>query len=537
MNATDRDRYKKKLHKYLAMAKDEEFVLLIWAINALQSNRADAVAGLLSYPPEAVTTDLASPYAIKKWEQETLVNQRLLVPAYEDKDGKPRTLNCQAFEAVIPLVNSLRKLENAESAMHLKRINIVQELHRIGHRQFPWQRGRLNISQLYRYAFIYGGPLCRNYFEQKNGLAINELSLVGFGYFASLSLRPSTPVHLPLNNLGVSADKVTAAIALLSTSIADGRTHLKAMIASLDSSRRGIAYQPSLIRKYPLILINGAKDACSPLPELILSRITSGLYYDLVAGGQPILNEASLQFERYSADFMQAMLPTLNVSGSHKYKVGVQEFETPDVLLRENGKATIVVECKATKLTFFAQFGDDPFEEARKGYEQIAKAVFQLWRYFSHSRRGILGDGGAAPDAHGIVLTLEPWLYVSRELYTSIVEEAQKLAQQDPDILEGDRRPVIFCSIEDLEQVLTIANAEHFKRSLSAACEERFFGWMLWNVNQEVMKELGSANERKAFPFKLGDVLPWWQQMAASFPSGTEAHAAGDLQEIIPPDI
>ena len=55
------------------------------------------------------------------------------------------------------VTNILASLENAEDGLTLERINVLREMHRLGQRQFEWQRGFMSYSRLYRAAFIYGG--------------------------------------------------------------------------------------------------------------------------------------------------------------------------------------------------------------------------------------------------------------------------------------------------------------------------------------------------------------------------------------------
>jgi hypothetical protein len=97
---------------------------------------------------------------------------------------------------------------------------------------------------------------------------------------------------------------------------------------------------------------------------------------------------------------------------------------------------------------------------------------------------------------------------MSRELKTQVLSTAGQLADQEHEIAPEDRRDVVFCAISDLESLLAKANEETFLRAMIAASDERFRGWMLEAVHDEIK---GEAIERKPFPFGLGEVLPWWE--------------------------
>jgi hypothetical protein len=87
---------------------------------------------------------------------------------------------------------------------------------------------------------------------------------------------------------------------------------------------------------------------------------------------------------------------------------------------------------------------------------------------------------------------------------------ARELTTRDPDIIEPDRRRVVFCSIDDLESTLSASNEDKFLRSLMAATEDRFFGWQLPEVHREAV---GQTEKHKRFPFDLGQVLPWRSEL------------------------
>ena len=131
-----------------------------------------------------------------------------------------------------------------------------------------------------------------------------------------------------------------------------------------------------------------------------------------------------------------------------------------DVLVRDQGRLVIVAECKATKLTYLAQFAEDPFEAAKKQYTQLAKGVFQLWRFFSHLRRGLVQEdlGG---DCHAVVFTLDAFMQMAREPENKVLAEANALADKDDNIAPEDRKRVSICPIYDLEFILSRATETH----------------------------------------------------------------------------
>jgi len=199
------------------------------------------------------------------------------------------------------------------------------------------------------------------------------------------------------------------------------------------------------LRRFPIISFGSRNERLrAPLPHLITLRTTSGIYYDLISGPARLRNEAAKRFESYSAKYIQSMLPSSCVKRSYKYRLRGNVVDTPDIFVTNQGEVVVVIECKATKLTFGAQFAEDPMSEAKSAYDEIVKGVFQIWRYFSHVRRGLVDTAAVNPDACGMILTLDTWLDMSRELQEGVIANAATLASDsDPEIIAQDRRSII----------------------------------------------------------------------------------------------
>jgi hypothetical protein len=227
-----------------------------------------------------------------------------------------------------------------------------------------------------------------------------------------------------------------------------------------------------------------------------------------VPGGAPLLNDANDRFEQYCVDYITNLMPRFATSRSYPYGPKRAGFDSPDVLIKDGGKLVVVGDCKATKLSYLAQFAENPFDTAKKQYDQIAKAVFQAWRYYSHVRRGV-AEADIAEHAYVMVFTLDWFLYMSRELKAKVLDEARTLADEEGQITDEDRKPVVFCAAHELEAVLPIATEDTFLAALKATQEEQFKTWQFREVYRDSTPE---KLPRKDYPFKLDGVLPWWRR-------------------------
>jgi hypothetical protein len=502
--------FQKKLASQLELADDEGFLQLIWAGNALQSDAEAAAAPYLGhkYPATAVTTDITSPAHMHKWELETLANELLTIPKRDQsRDARVRALANDSLQNLVNSLNTLRKLENQEAARGLDNVGIFREMARIANRQFDWQRGYLNVPQFYRSTFVYGQGVCAAHFEATYGITVNTFSAVGFAMYAGLSVGPMFHRGSDLSALGVTREEMERAFQLLSLPHPELRTLASAERAGVFHT----AYRPSVLRRFPCIGFGGGERIYSPLPQLILERVTSGIFYDVVNGSGAVRADYGARFEQYCLAYLRAVLPGLGWEPEREYRVSKARRDTPDILSVTDGEVGLAIECKATRMGYGARFGADVDE---RGYEDLVKAVVQLWRFFAHSRLGLTGLT-ASIEAVGAVLTLDGWLSMANPLQTEVMSRASERADADALITPADRRPIGFVQVTALESTLVRATEESFIAAMRAIANPNRHGWALSNVHDDF--ENKGKPERK-YPFKadLGRLLPWWADLGAA---------------------
>lgn len=504
----------------LSRAQHAEFLQMIWAIDALQSGREVAARKALSrYPPEAVMeSSFNSNFGIHRWELETLIVQYLLAPKRDTHTKNNNSLDCSQFDSIRKIINRLRTLEDLEAARYLSEdITIRTEMHRIAQRQFHWQRGYFNVPQIYRYAYLYAQGKCAEYFRSTHDIEITDLIFAGFGLFAVFASNPWVKRDTSLPQVGLTSSIVQKSLQLMSASIDETRAEQSRTIAKAQADHGSpipTALLPSILRRTPIVYVSDLNNLISPIPEAILLRVSSGLYYDVSVGGQHIINDANDRFETYCADLINAMMDRLKADKAYRYGPKSAQLATPDILIRDHGKITCVAECKATKLTYPAQFAEDPFEVAKNQYNQIAKGVFQLWRFFSHIRQGLIEES-LSIECSAVVITLDPFLLMAREPQDKVFSGANALADEYGNIAAEDRKPVSICSIADLESILSSATEDSFLASLRASTQDKYQGWML----SEEHKDTGATREfgePRRYPFDLSKVLPWWSRFSTT---------------------
>jgi hypothetical protein len=169
------------------------------------------------------------------------------------------------------------------------------------------------------------------------------------------------------------------------------------------------------------------------------------------------------------------------------------------------------MECKASKLTFEAQYAENPIEDAQDGYVQIAKAIFQMWRFFSHVRRQMV-DFVIAEDAPAVVLTLDAWTLMSSDLRNAVIAEARRMvAEKEPEIIEEDQRPPVFCPLHELDHLLLVSSEQDLLDGMKAAIRPEYDGWALLNVRETVADRLP---QQKRYAFDPAEFIGWWGELS-----------------------
>lgn len=503
--------YRKKLSSMLGAAGDEEFIQLLWASRALQSEYSDAGRKFLrpeTIPDGAITTEMTSQYSIHPWEIETLANELMTTSKImPKKDGKIRSLRWDHFGATIDCVNWLRKLENSEYRIQKKPKDIFVEMGRIAQRQFDWQRGFVNVPQFYRNAFVYGQGPCAAYFEAKNGISFDRFSEIGFMLFVAFTNYPVVVKGADWAKLGVDWAEVEKVLELVATPFGNARK------LAIEDRRKIVhtADKPSILRRFPCLRFgdNGER-VRSPLPDLILERVTSGVFYDVISGDGAVRDDYGRRFEDYCFRHLKATFPGLGWEREFKYRKKPNSFDSPDILCKANSHVSIVFECKATRMSHEAMFGKNP--ENARGYADLSKAVFQIWRFFSHVRRGIL-QCTAFPEAVGVVLTLDNWLILADALRKKVMDDASKMAlEKDPNITDEDRKPIVFIAAPELERALSIATEDTFKSALSVSNSPEYLGWRFDDVHKKVVGDEPVAQRKYPFKDEMSVLLPWWSK-------------------------
>tara|TARA_R110002051_G_scaffold171082_1_gene241635 strand:- start:309 stop:1862 length:1554 start_codon:yes stop_codon:yes gene_type:complete len=511
-----RDRARQRLAFLLSISEDPDFLQMIWCVDRLRAGDFEVGArGLRNLPGDLRQKLAEHALYIQPWILEDLVNELFTVD--KPKVIVPRRLNCESYVGFASAYTAALAVDDAESGFELERgRDVLQAMPRFGHRQFDWQQGWMSAPMLYRSAFIYGQGECEAWFMNQHGLTPSELVLFAM---ASISVYSNTPYGKPENflvpQLNLDGRIINAALALMSAPLKDVRDEAI-------RSRRGslnVAARPSVLRRTPMVNI-GDRGIMAPLPELVLERATAGLYLDLVKAPSGMRDYIGRRFEQYSLELFEAAFGD-KARGEYVYGSKSAPLKTPDILVGETNQLKLIVECKATRMSFAVRFSDDWHQETTRGYGELAKGVGQIWRHCSHMRRGLVPDRPST-DLVGLLLTLDPWMRMTHKQDEVILELARDwCANSDPEITAEDECSISFTHVGDIEALLHRTTSEGVLTVLGSAA--RKVGWGTNELGyEEKVEELGRPY---FFKDRVSEVLPWYDRLG-------DGGAAGSLGSV-----
>lgn len=497
----DTDFGKRALRATLAALPEVRFLNSIWAARGVQSDYSEkAVKFLKQIPQEAIDAGIPSKHAIYPWELELLVNERLAL----EFSVLFQFLTPEIWPQITALVNLVRNIENDESVIYHKAEDIIDHLFSIGGRQFDWQQGFLTKQEIFRSVYVYGQAECADYFEAENGVDINAFTSTCFGFFAMFMSHPQARADVDLSQIDVTPTQRDRVLRIVSQHLRDA----KASARTLRDANGEMAYQPSILRTRPIIAVSAAcSQLVCPLPDLLMNRMTFGLFYDVIGGGGPVRQGIGRRFEEYTALNLSHFIPQMTIETEFPYKTKNGDVMSPDILISsQDGELQALLECKASRLPLKARYA--LFDVNERGYRDMVKGVKQIWRFMADLRTGRV-QRNVSGNIVGALVTLDSWFVAAPQRQESIIQTAKDEITSQPGLSEDDMIPISFVYMPEFERTLAYGDHDLILKTLRSTAQKAKRGYS-FDIAPE--KEDLEGKEYQKFPFddKLSKLLPWW---------------------------
>ncbi len=503
--ASKASQYRDALHATLACTPEVRLLRSVWAARAIQTNAAGTEIQILrEIPPEARTSDITSKFAIYPWELETLVNERLGLPF----EGLFQEVIPEDWNQIAALTNLIRNLENNEYVMYSRPEDVIDHIFKLGSRQFEWQQGFMSKQEIFRSIFVYGQGACADYFEKIHGISIDDFTATCFAFLSMYFSSPAARRDTDLSIIGVNDQARDIALRIVSAHIREVKERAKSERAIEGET----AFKASVLRQFPIIAVSAASSILvCPLPELLLNRMTFGVFYDVINGGGSIRAEIGTNFEKYALMAFSRFLCDCEAEGEFSYASKMGQRKSSDLLLTYKGETHVLIECKATRLSASARYAD--FDENARGYQDMIKGVTQVWRFVSDIRRGVCSRK-LHKNVVGAILTLDSWFVAAPKRQEAVVEKAKEECRKRYfEVIESDMIPICFVWMPELERALATKQTEKILDNFQSISRGEKMGY---SFDISLQEQHSDNLEYAPFPFdeELMELLPWWRRIS-----------------------
>ena len=387
------------------------------------------------------------PYSLKQhlfpWDLPTIAREIVL---NADRKGRKRLNSSISMQTVI---NTIRRIENAISKEPLVAEDVMKELHRNIHRQFPWQQ-KNDLVGLLRYLKVFGSPEIGPILERTTGFGIRDYFLLGIWLTGHLLQRFDINAQQDFTAFGIPRDRSLAFFMSLSSTVEE----LSETMTGLQKYDETWGYAWNPLEAKPLISIdptNRHRLYC-PVPDLLLRRFSHGLYYDLVKSSG-FDTAFGTSFQNYVGEVLRAVF---NQSGfivfeEKEYDIGKERHHGADWILG-GVDANLFIECKTKRMNQAAKFSvGGPDLAGELGI--IADAVVQLYKNIQEAEAGKSAWTPNGLPSFPLVVTLEDWFIFGPLTQDLLMEEVtDRMQKAGVDLALLEEMPYAIASAREFER-------------------------------------------------------------------------------------
>jgi hypothetical protein len=392
-------------------------------------------------------------------------------------------------------INFIRDIDNEVSRRWGSERTVLRELHRIIHRQAPWQRPA-SASSTMRYLKIFGGSELEPLLVAKTGLPLRKFFQLAFAVSGHLLREAGVNTMTNYSEIGVSPEESARFFETITAPL----TILRERTKEAQRYDDGWLYAWNPLQATPLVSFDPhhPERALCPLPPYLLRRVTDGLFYDLVnlPGFDNAFGDA---FQNYVGMVLRELLklPRFDVSAEESYRVGKRYRKDGVDWTVMDDTANLFIECKTKRLRLDAKFilsgtGLHDAMDALGGYivqhyKNIIDALAGKTRWQRNER-----------PSFALITTLEDWWIFSPPVVAALDESVERhLAKANIEKQILTRVPYAVASIDEVELGCQIIAEVGIQPFFGAKAGSEFRGWSLSPFfQQEFPEEARRANRR-----------------------------------------
>jgi len=355
----------------------------------------------------------------------------------------------QIWDNLATAINFIRDMDNKSySEDGDDRPDVLFELHRIAHRQFPWQV-RNDLGGFVRALNIFGEPTVDRIVERELGLSTQRYLLLGMAIAGHFKNKWGMSTEQDYREIGVSLDASRAFFTRLVSPI----SRLREEMRKRQAYNRDWMYTWNPLEGTPLVAFDPRypERIVCPIQRYLLRRVSTGLFYDLVKASD-FDNSFGNAFQAYIGLVARQFCkePSFRLLDPPPYRIGSRKMHGVDWILSD-GAGHLFIECKAKRLTLNARTLSEP-SALERDLSIMADGIVQNYKNIMDARNGLTVWEADSLPIYPLILTLEDWFIFSPRV-------REMLDAQIYDLLDAEGIPV-----EVLDTMpYTVASAHEFE--------------------------------------------------------------------------
>jgi hypothetical protein len=392
------------------------------------------------------------------WDLDILARELVL------NAGKRGDRSLRTWDHLAVAVNHIRRLDEAAYMdSGTEPSDVIFELHRIAHRQFPWQIS-VGMAPMMRAFKVFGEAAVDAIVVRELGMTVRQFLLLGAAVGGSFLKKWGMSTNLDYGGLGISREASDAFFRRITCTT----EQLKVETAKRQSYGRDWLYTWNPLEATPLVSFDPAfpDRVLCPIPRYLIRRASAGIFYDL-ANSADFDHPFGDSFQAYVGEVIKATCPTprFTALAEEPYYVGKRKMHGVDWVLSD-GTGHLFIECKTKRLTLNAKTLSDSVALDRD-LDVIAKAIVQHYRNIGDaldSKTRWVPDG---LPIYPLVLTLEDWFIFSPRVAEMLSKHVCRLMAE-----AGIPKKVL------VEMPYTIASAHEFEITSQVIAQVGIFSVM-----------------------------------------------------------
>jgi len=447
----------------------EESLFFIWQYSAHLSHDLTLPPMYHGFGRDGDPIDIRD--SVYPWELAVLAREVLL------NASRRGQASLEKLPVLSRAINGIKNLSSfgAEST---DRQQLLLHLHRLAHQQFPVQRG-VQVGDLMRYKLIFEHPAMEDVFETGIGLSPKMFYFLGFSVAGAVKSRPKFVTSRDYSSFGISHIQRDHFFSRMVGSV----SMLKSRIVESQRFGRAWAFTVNPLESTPLVNVDPSfpDRVYCPIPSLVLRRITSGAYYDLVRadGFQQAFGSA---FEDYIGLVMRESCTKPVPWEIHKpkpYRVAKKKTHHGADWILTDGTANLFIECKAARIRAVA-VSAETYTDVEMTVQRLADMVVQNYANIFEALSGLTDWRKNDLPNFSVITTLEDFIpfgeAVAQPVRMKVRDELRSKGLPESMV---DDVPYCLVSAAEFEGICAVLNdysvLELFNKKNSGECSQWLF--------------------------------------------------------------